>query len=121
MSIKNNFVLAFIMLFLFACNLNQEAFVGTWNLKSLNIGGDVVNADEINNPVYTFNNNNTYEIAVSGIKETGTWKLEGDYLVLYNSENPDVGNKLKIIEASVNKFEFSSGEGDNSSVVLLIK
>ena len=121
MSFKNLFLSFIFLVFLSACNQNQPDFIGSWKLSTINIGGDIVAARDIDNPTYVFNDNNIYEINVNGVKDRGSWKLEGEYLILQKFDNHEVENKLKIVQSTPALLQFSTGEGDNTSVVTLIK
>lgn len=121
MQIKNSIFALILTVILFSCNSGTPDFVGSWNLSTIKIAGDIVSAKDIENPTYNFNEDHTYEIIVNGVSEKGAWKKEGDYLILVDFNNAEIENKFKIIESTPYKFLFSSGEDENSSEVLLVK
>lgn len=121
MSIKNVLLSFTFLVFIMACNQSDPDFIGSWKLSTINIGGDIVAARDINNPTYIFSNDNQYEINVNGTQDIGSWKIDGDYIILQNFQNHEVENRLKIVQSTPSLLQFSSGEGENVSVVTLIK
>lgn len=118
---KKSFLYTLLVVFLFACNQSQPDFVGSWRLDNIKVSGDIVAANDINNPTYTFGEDQIYEINVNGVVERGSWKLKGEYLILQNFKSHDVENKLKIVQSTPGHLEFSTGEGENTSIVTLLK
>ena len=87
----NRIIFAFVLLAsisLFSCNESKPtvenvatetpAFVGAWELIKMDLGGEIVNANILGDPTYTFNLDNTYVIRASAQSEQGTWFVKGD-------------------------------------------
>jgi len=121
MQLKNTIFALLFTILLFACNQQTEIFIGSWDLNSITLAGDVIKAEDLDNPSYSFHENHTYEIVVKGSTEQGTWQKEGDYLILEDFNNEGVQNKLKIIELTPQKIIFSTGSDENISEVVLVK
>jgi hypothetical protein len=115
---KNFFLIILIASFMIACN-NSTKFVGSWELESLQLQDELITAADLGNPVYTFNENNTYSIKVSGLAQNGAWALEGDKLTLIDNDNPDSDNILTIVESNEYKFHYTAGEGQSMTNVIL--
>lgn len=115
---KNFFLMILMAAFLVACNQSPK-FVGVWELESLQLQTESITAADLGNPVYTFNDDKTYSIEVTGLAQTGTWNLEGDQLTLVDYDNPDTQNKLTVIEATNSKFHYTAGEGNSITNVIL--
>lgn len=108
----------FIFALLIACE-SSPAFVGKWELVSLELADDEITANELGDPVYTFNEDNTYSIEVTGLRQIGTWELQGESLLLRDNDNPDEVTTLKIVQAEKTIFHYTAGEGDTKTNVIL--
>tara|TARA_B110000459_G_scaffold48245_1_gene53857 strand:- start:1063 stop:1431 length:369 start_codon:yes stop_codon:yes gene_type:complete len=115
--VKKLIFICFFMLML-ACQ-NDPAFVGSWELVSLNLADDKITANELGNPIYSFNSNHTYSIEVTGMSQYGTWKQENGKLLLIDNGTPDKVTVLKIIQAEETIFHYSAGEGETITDVIL--
>lgn len=115
--VKKLIFICFFMLML-ACQ-NDPAFVGSWELVSLNLADDKITANELGNPIYSFNSNHTYSIEVTGMSQYGTWKQENGKLLLTDNGTPDKVTVLKIIQAEETIFHYSAGEGETITDVIL--
>lgn len=63
---------------LVACGC-EKGIVGTWSSESEFLGQKITSS-------YTFNEDGTYESAIIGIKQTGTYTIEGDKMTIkFNS------------------------------------
>lgn len=115
---KNFFFVILMAAFLMACNQSPK-FVGVWELESLKLQTETITAADLGNPVYTFNEDNTYSIEVTGLAQNGTWSLEGDQLTLIDNDNPDAANNLTVVESTPAKFHYTAGEGESMTNVIL--
>ena len=115
--VKKLIFICFFMLML-ACQ-NDPAFVGSWELVSLNLADDKITANELGNPIYSFNSNHTYSIEVTGMSQYGTWKQENGKLLLTDNGTTDKITVLKIIQAEETIFHYSAGEGETITDVIL--
>lgn len=113
---KLSFIL--ILVVLFACD-TSPAFVGTWELVSLELADDEITANELGDPVYTFNKDNSYTIEVTGLRQEGTWELQGESLLLRDNDNPEDVTTLTIVQAEKTIFHYTAGEGETQSNVIL--
>lgn len=115
--VKKLIFIGFFMLIL-ACQ-NDPAFVGTWELVSVNLADDKITAKEMDNPIYSYNSDHTYAVEVTGMSQYGTWKQENGKLLLTDNETPDKVTVLKIIQAEETIFHYSVGEGETMTDVIL--
>ena len=100
---------------------NDHAFVGSWELVSLNLADDKITGKDFSYPIYSYNSNHTYSIEVTGMSEYGTWKQEDGKLLLTNNETPDKVTVLTIIQAEETIFHYSLGEDKTMTDVILKK
>ncbi len=115
---KSLFFLFALLLAITSCK-KQNHFVGEWELDSLTLQGDIITAEDLGNPLYTFTEDNTYKIEVTGLKQEGTWELDGEDLILVDNETPGVENVLHIVEANEYKFHYKAGEVEPFTEVVL--
>tara|TARA_B110000483_G_scaffold148582_1_gene177146 strand:+ start:98 stop:466 length:369 start_codon:yes stop_codon:yes gene_type:complete len=115
--VKKLIFICFFMLML-ACQ-NDPAFIGSWELVSLNLADDKITGKEFSNPIYSYNSNHTYSIEITGMYQYGTWKQEDGKLLLTNNETPDKVTVLSIIQAEETIFHYSAGEGETMTNVIL--
>jgi hypothetical protein len=126
----NKIILAFVLLAsisIFSCNESKPvvekvaketpAFVGAWELIKMDLGGEVINANILGNPTYTFNIDNTYVIRASAQSEQGSWTIKGDKLVLF-SKSLEKETVLKIIDTTENILTYEIGEETITKVFL---
>lgn len=112
------FILLLSFSLLFACQ-TSPGFVGSWELVSLKLEDESITAKDLGDPVYTFHEDNTYTIEVTGLAQNGTWVLEGEKLILTDKENPEVENVLNIIEVQENMFHYTAGSENMVTDVIL--
>ena len=115
-----NYILVLFLSFslISACDTTPK-FVGSWELVSLKLENESITAGDLGNPVYTFNENNTYTIEVTGLAQNGSWQLEGEKLILKDQENPEVENILNIVEVQERMFHYTAGsDGALTDVIL---
>ena len=126
----NKIIFAFVLLAsisLFSCkqskptveNLTTETapFVGVWELIKMDLGGEVVNANILGDPTYTFNIDNTYVIRVSAQSEQGVWSLQGEKLILF-SKALEKETILSIIENTEDNLTYEIGKETLTTVYL---
>lgn len=118
MRLIKKFLFVCICLLFVACQ-NQPAFVGTWELVSLELADDEITANELGNPVYSFNKDQSYSIEVTGLSQQGTWEMKGDDLLLTDSENPNQAIVLHIVQVEEGMFHYTAGEGETVTNVIL--
>lgn len=108
----------YILTFLLACN-NTPAFVGSWELVSIELADGKITGSELGNPVYTFNEDKSYTIEYTELLQSGTWEMEGESLYLRDKQRPDEVNTLTIILAEKTIFNYTIGDGDTKTNVIL--
>ncbi len=115
--VKKLIFICFFMLML-ACH-TDPAFIGSWELVSLNLADDKITGKDFSYPIYSYNSNHTYSIEVTGMSEYGTWKQKDGKLLLTNNETPDKVTVLTIIQAEETIFHYSLGEGETMTDLIL--
>lgn len=118
MTIVKKLIFICFFLLMLACH-NDPAFVGSWELVSLNLADDKITGKDFSYPIYSYNSNHTYSFEVTGMSEYGTWKQEDGKLLLTNNETPDKVTVLTIIQAEETIFHYSLGEGETMTDVIL--
>lgn len=126
----NKIIFAFVLLAsisLFSCNESKPTvenlttetapFVGVWELIKMDLGGEVVNANILGDPTYTFNIDNTYVIRVSAQSEQGVWSLQGEKLILF-SKALEKETILSIIENTEDNLTYEIGKETLTTVYL---
>ena len=108
----------YILTFLLACN-NTPAFIGSWELVSIELADGKITGSELGNPVYTFNEDKSYTIEYTELMQSGTWEMEGESLYLRDNQHPDEVNTLTIILAEKTIFNYTIGDGDTKTNVIL--
>lgn len=108
----------YILTFLLACN-NTPAFVGSWALVSIELADGEITGSELGNPIYTFNEDKSYTIEYTELLQSGTWEMEGESLYLRDNQRPDEVNTLTIILAEKTIFNYTIGDGDTKTNVIL--
>jgi len=108
----------YILTFLLACN-NTPAFVGSWELVSIELADGEITGSELGNPIYTFNEDKSYTIEYTELMQSGTWEMEGESLYLRDNQRPDEVNTLTIILAEKTIFNYTIGDGDTKTNVIL--
>lgn len=115
--LKKLLFLCFFFIFI-ACQ-NTPAFVGSWELVSLKLAEDEITANELGDPIYSFNADKTYSIEVTGLSQSGTWELEGEQLLLTDKENISEAIVLNIVQSEETIFHYTAGEGETVTHVIL--
>ncbi len=126
----NKIIFAFVLLAsisLFSCNESEPTvknlrtetapFVGVWELIKMDLGGEVVNANILGDPTYTFNIDNTYVIRVSAQSEEGVWSLQGEKLILF-SKALEKETILSITENTEDNLTYEIGKETLTTVYL---
>ena len=108
----------YILTFLLACN-NTPAFIGSWELVSIEFAEGKITGSELGNPIYTFNEDKSYTFEYTELLQSGTWEMEGESLYLRDNQHPDEVNTLTIILAEKTIFNYTSGDGDTKTNVIL--
>lgn len=118
MAFIKRLVLFSVLALLIACQ-SEPAFVGKWELVSLELAEDEITATELGNPVYFFNKDHTYSIEVTGLSQHGTWELEGTQLKLKDNDKSDEVSVLNIVQSEESIFHYTAGEGETVTNVIL--
>ena len=108
----------FVLTILLACN-NTPAFVGSWELVSIELADGEITGSELGNPMYTFNEDKSYTIEYTELLQSGTWEMEGESLYLRDNQRPDEVNTLTVILAEKTIFNYTIGDGDTKTNVIL--
>lgn len=108
----------YILTFLLACN-NTPAFLGSWELVSIELADGEITGSELGNPIYTFNEDKSYTIEYTELMQSGTWEMEGESLYLRDNQHPEEVNTLTIILAEKTIFNYTIGDGDTKTNVIL--
>jgi len=108
----------FVLTILLACN-NTPTFVGSWELVSIELADGEITGSELGNPIYTFNEDKSYTIEYTELMQSGTWEMEGESLYLRDNQRPDEVNTLTIILAEKTIFNYTIGDGDTKTNVIL--
>lgn len=88
---------------------NLPPHVGLWYVTKMDMSGEDVLPSSIGYPAYTFNEDKTYALNLSGQTEKGIWTLENDILHLKSTE-VDKESELKILEVSENNMKYEVGD-----------
>lgn len=130
----NKIIFTFVLLAsvsLFSCNETTKpaetsakkeyketpAFVGAWELIKMDLGGEVVKANILGDPSYSFNIDNTYVIRASSQFEQGSWSLKDGKLVLVDRETKKE-TTINIIENKQETLTYEIGENPVTTVYL---
>lgn len=83
--------------------------VGEWHVTKMNMAGEEVLPGSIGSPVYTFKEDNTYIINLSGQTETGTYTIDKDLMVL-TASNSETIHDLKLLELTATNMTYEVGD-----------
>lgn len=93
--------------------------MGSWELVSIELADGEITGSELGNPIYTFNEDKRYTIEYTELLQSGTWEMEGETLYLRDNQRPDEVNTLTIILAEKTIFNYTIGDGDTKTNVIL--
>jgi len=93
--------------------------LGSWELVSIELADGEITGSELGNPIYTFNEDKSYTIEYTELMQSGTWEMEGESLYLRDNQHPDEVNTLTIILAEKTIFNYTIGDGDTKTNVIL--
>lgn len=107
---KYLFVALFLILSLISCSEEAPDFTGKWNLDYIEFSNEKIYANQLGEPVYTFENDGKYTIEVGGVSQYGKWKYSKNTITFTNDQNSDT--KVNILELSDSTFIYAIENSD---------
>ena len=66
----------------------RDQIIGKWEYVQININGQVIPANRMNNPTIEFKESGEVETITGNIRTEENWELKGDSIVLTSEEKP---------------------------------
>jgi uncharacterized protein (TIGR03067 family) len=111
-----------LLLVVVRCNRGNEKLEGIWQLQKMNINGTELDATNMGNWHWEFNDEGGYMINMDGAIEKGTYKLKDKLITLKcttNKEKPEIDYTITNLDST--QLVLSAKGAKNSSVLTFIK
>ncbi|MBW2006194.1 MAG: lipocalin family protein [Deltaproteobacteria bacterium] len=94
------FTLAMLFTFIFSCGSSEDSIVGTWKPVEYYFAGEKQDDSYLQKTTLEFHKDGTGETTVNGMKQTGTYTVDGNTVTLKTKYGPITyqleGDTLKI-------------------------